>query len=74
MKRLGDATRKKAEMIFSQYDSIVTGQGLSRRELRQMEREGFLESRLMKNKDTGAIIRQWNPISLAKEIIKKACK
>ena len=73
MKRLGDATRKKAEAIFKQYESIVTGQGLSRRELRQLERADFIESRLMKNKDTGALIRQWKPVSLAKEIIKKAC-
>ena len=49
MKRLGDATRKKAEAVFNQSrdGAIVTGQGLSRKELRQLEREGLIESRLM---------------------------
>lgn len=71
MKYLDDATIKKAEEIFNRYGSIVTGHGLSRKVLRQLERDGLIESQLMKNKDTGALIYQWTPVSISKEIIKK---
>jgi hypothetical protein len=74
MKRLDDATIKKAETVFNQARGgrIVTGQGLSRRQLRQLERAGLIESQLMKNKDTGALIYEWKPVSLSAGIIKKA--
>lgn len=71
MKYLDDATMKRAEAIFNHFGKIVTGQGLSRKVLRQLEREGIIEKRLMKNKDTGSIIYEWKPVSIAKEIIKK---
>ncbi len=71
MKPLDDATMKRAEAIFNQFGKIVTGQGLSRKVLRQLEREGLIEKQLMKNKDTGAAIYEWQPVSVSKEIIKK---
>ena len=71
MKPLDDATMKRAEEIFNQFGKIVTGQGLSRKVLRQLEREGLIEKQLMKNKDTGAAIYEWKPVSISKEIIKK---
>ncbi len=72
MKPLDDATMKRAEEIFNQFGKIVTGQGLSRKVLRQLEREGLIEKQLIKNKDTGAAINQWEPVSISKGIIKKA--
>ena len=72
MRPLDDATIAKAEWIFNQYGKIVTGHGLSRKVLRQLERQGLVEKRLMKNKDTGAVIYEWQPVSISKEIIKKA--
>lgn len=73
MKCLTDATIEKAEAVFNQaHDGrIVTGQGLNRKELRQLERAGIIESRLMKNKDTGAVIYEWKPVSVSEGIIKK---
>ena len=71
MKYLDDATMKRAEAVFNHFGKIVTGQGLSRKVLRQLEREGIIEKKLMKNKDTGAAIYQWEPVSISKEIIKK---
>lgn len=71
MIRLDEATIKKAESIFNEYGSIITGHGLSRKELRQLERAGLIEKRLMKNKDTGSLIYQWKPISISEWIIKK---
>ncbi len=71
MKPLDDATMKRAEEIFNHFGKIVTGQGLSRKVLRQLEREGLIEKQLMKNKDTGAAIYEWKPVSISKEIIKK---
>ncbi len=72
MKPLDDATIKRAEAVFNQFGKIVTGQGLGRKVLRQLEREGLIEKQLMKNKDTGAAIYQWEPVSISKGIIKKA--
>ena len=71
MKPLDDATMKRAEEIFNHFGKIVTGQGVSRKVLRQLEREGLIEKQLMKNKDTGAAIYEWKPVSISKEIIKK---
>lgn len=71
MKLLDDATMKKVEAIFNHFGKIVTGQGLSRKVLRQLEREGLIEKQMMKNKDTGSAIYEWTPVSIAKEIIKK---
>lgn len=71
MNRPDDALILKAEKIFSQYGSIVTGQGLTRKELRQLERRDLIESQLMKNKDTGSLIYKWKPVSIAEAIIKK---
>ena len=71
MKHLDNATTLKAERIFSKHGTIATGQGLSRKELRQMERQGLIEKRLMKNKDTGALIYEWKPVSISEGIIKK---
>ena len=71
MRPLDDATMKRAEDIFNHFGKIVTGQGLSRKVLRQLERQGLIENRLMKNKDTGAAIYEWQPVSISKGIIKK---
>lgn len=71
MKRTDEATMRKAEAIFNKEGSIVTGQDLSRKELRQLEREGIVQKRLMKNKDTGSLIYEWKPTSLSEGIIKK---
>ena len=68
----GDATLKKAEDIFNKNKRILTGQGLSRKEQRQMQRAGLVESQLMKNKDTGAVICAWKPVQVSEGIIKKA--
>ncbi len=71
MNRPNDALIQKAENIFSHYGSIVTGQGLTRKELRLLERASLIESQLMKNKKTGSLIYEWKPISIAEGIIKK---
>jgi len=64
----------RAETIFKKYGSIVTGEGLTRKELRLLERKGLVERQLMQNKKTGAIITQWKPVSLAAELIGKKNK
>jgi len=64
----------RAETIFKKYGSIVTGEGMSRKELRLLERKGLVDRQLMKNKDTGALINQWKPVSLAAELIGKKNK
>ncbi len=74
MKPLDDATIAKAEWIFNKFGKIATGQGLSRKVLRQLEREGLIEKQLMKNKDTGAAIYEWKPVSISKGIIKNLDK
>jgi hypothetical protein len=66
-----DATLTKAEDIFNKNKRILTGQGLSRKELRQMQRAGLVESQLMKHKDTGQAIYAWKPVSVSEGIIKK---
>jgi len=71
MKPISEATLEKAEALFNEYGTIITGHGLSRRELRQMERAGYVEKRLMKNKDTGSLIYEWKPVQISREIIKK---
>jgi len=71
MKRLDDAMMKKAEAIFNEYGSIVTGQGLTRKQLRSLERQGLIERTLMKNKKTGAAVNVWKPVSISEAIIKK---
>jgi len=72
MKRLTDATIARAEAIFNKYGKIITGHGLSRKELRQLERAGLIEKQLMKNRDTGALIYEWSPVRISKELIKNA--
>lgn len=74
MKRLTDATLKKAEMLFSQSRDgrVLTGHGLSRRELRLMERAGLVTKQLMKHKETGQVIFAWTPVAVSEGIIKKA--
>lgn len=74
MKHLADATIKKAETLFNEYGSIITGHGLTRKELRQLEREGLIEKRLMKNKDTGSLIYEWRPVSVTAGLIAKNIK
>ena len=64
----------RAEALFKQHGSIVTGHGLMRKELRLLERKGLIERQLMKNKDTGAAINVWKPVSLAAELIAKKNK
>ena len=71
MKRLDDATIERAEAIFNKHKIILTGQGLNRRELRLLEREGIVESQLMKHKEMGQVIRQWKPVQVSEGIIKK---
>ena len=61
----------RADALFQRYGEIITGHGLTRKELRYLERKGLIERRLMKNKDTGAAINVWKPVSVAKEIIAK---
>lgn len=73
MKRLTDATLAKAEILFSQAknNTVLTSYGLSRRELRLMERAGLVTKRLMKHKETGQMIFAWKPVVLSEGIIKK---
>ena len=71
MKYLDEATMKRAKAIFNHFGKIVTGQGLSRKVLRQLEREGLIEKQLMKNKDTGAIIYEWKPVSYIDGLVGK---
>ncbi len=71
MKRLDDATIKKAEAIFKKHKTIATGYGLSRRELRMLERAGLVEKRLMKNKDSGSVIYEWTPVSFVDGLVGK---
>ena len=61
----------RAEALFNEYGKIITGHGLSRKELRLLERRGLVEKRLMKNKDTGSLIYEWKPVSVSEGIIKK---
>lgn len=61
----------RAEALFRKYGSIITGHGLTRKELRLLERRGLIEKRLMKNKDTGSLIHEWKPVSVSEGIIKK---
>jgi len=61
----------RADALFQKHGKIITGHGLTRKELRLLERNGLIESQLMKNKDTGAAINMWKPVSVAKEIIAK---
>ena len=70
MKYLDDAKIKRAEAIFNQFGKIATGQGLSRKVLRQLERQGIVEKRLMKNDKTGAAIYEWQLMSISEDIIK----
>lgn len=39
---------------------ILTDQGLSRKELRALERHGIIESKLFKHRKKGQIIRGWS--------------
>lgn len=64
----------RADALFKQYGKIITGHGLTRKELRLLERKGLIEKKLMKNKDTGAAINEWKPVSLAEELIAKNIK
>ena len=64
----------RAETIFKKYGSIVTGEGMTRKELRLLERRGLVERQMMQNKKTGALINQWKPVSLAAELIGKKNK
>ena len=52
---------KKAVWLFSAVKggAILTNQGLSRSELRALERKEIVFSQLMKNKDTGQIVQSW---------------
>ena len=61
----------RAKALFNEYGKIITGHGLSRKELRLLERRGLVEKRLMKNKDTGSLIYEWKPVSVSEGIIKK---
>lgn len=72
MKGPSDATIEKAEAIFNKNKRILTGQGLSRRELRQLQKAGLVKSQLMKNKDNGQIIHAWQPVLPSEGIIKSA--
>ena len=72
MRRLSDAIIEKAEAIFNKNKRILTGQGLSRKELRQLQRAGLIESQMMKHTDTGQAIYAWKPVSASEGIIKKA--
>ena len=71
MKHLDDVTILKAERIFNQHGTVATGYGLSRKELRLLERQGLIEKRLMKNKDTGALIYEWKPVSYIDGLVGK---
>ena len=70
MKDLDNTTMKRAEELFNHFGKLYTGQGLSRKVLRQLERQGIIDKQLMKNKDTGAAIYEWKPVSISKGIIK----
>jgi len=72
MKGPSDATIEKAEAIFNKNKRILTGQGLSRKQLRQMQRAGLIESQLMKHTDTGQAIYAWKPVQVSEGIVKKA--
>ena len=64
----------RADALFKQYGKIITGHGLTRKELRLLERKGLIEGQLMENKDTGSLIYEWKPVSLAAELIAKNTK
>ncbi len=74
MKGPSDATIEKAEAIFNRNKRILTGQGLSRKELRQLQRAGLIESQLMKNTDKGQIILAWQPVQVSEGVIKNIDK
>ena len=52
---------KRAVWLFSAVkgEAILTNQGLTRNELRALERKEIVFSQLMKNKDTGQIVLSW---------------
>jgi len=70
MKGPSDDTIEKAEAIFNKNKRILTGEGLSRRQLRQLQRAGLIESQLMKHKETGQVIYAWKPVQASEGIIK----
>jgi hypothetical protein len=49
---------EKAEEVFWDHHQILTGQGLSRNELRKLERAGIIKKRMTKNK-AGTLIYLW---------------
>lgn len=61
----------RAEKLFAHYGTIVTGEGMTRKELRLLERKGLVERQMMQIKKTGAIINQWKPVSMSAGLIKK---
>lgn len=61
----------RAEKLFAQHGTIVTGEGMTRKELRLLERRGLVERQVMQIKKTGAIINQWKPVSMSEGLIKK---
>jgi len=70
MKAVDDALVKRAEALFNEHGKIITGHGLTRRELRRLERVGLIERQLMRNRDTGTLIYEWKPVSAAEGVAK----
>lgn len=73
---ISEELSRKANVIFAQAknSTILTGWGLSRKELRKLEREGLIEKQLMKHKETGQVIYQWKPVSPAEGLVAKKFK
>ena len=61
-RRHEDALLRKAVKAFDTGRQIITGELLTRRELRKLERMGIVERQLMRNKDTGAYIYGWGMV------------
>jgi len=53
----------KAERVFSQQARILTGHGLSRRELRKLERLGIVKKRLVRT-NAGSLTWLWNRVCM----------
>ncbi len=55
---------KKFEEAFQNKKSLFANDGLSRKELRILERKGYVSKKLMKIKETGALVQLYTRKSI----------
>lgn len=68
--KVNDELREKAFRVIQEAGGrIATGHGMSRRELRALERAGVVRSKLMMNETTRSWIRVWSLIKVSEGLI-----